>query len=367
VITGLADGGAEGTLFRLCANDNQNRHVVISMMDEGKYGPLLKSVGAEVFTLDMPRGQLTLGGILRLWRLLRSQRPDLVQTWLYHADLIGGIAARLAGVKAVFWGIRNGDLSPEKNTRSTLWVARLCAALSRLVPHRILCCSERAAAVHQALGYDAERFVLIPNGYDVAQLTPNPEARKRLRAEWLIGHDEFLMGMVARFDPQKDHANLVAALARLAARQENFRCVLVGTGMDEGNVELLRWLTEAGIHDRVLLLGRRHDVPDIMSALDLHVLSSAGEAFPNVLAEAMACGTPCVTTDVGDAAMIVGNTGWVVPPGDAAALARAIEEALHHLRQPAAWAARQEAARRRIVDHFSIGRMVEAYSAAWAR
>lgn len=367
IITGLADGGAEAVLYRLCTHDAENRHVVVSMMDEGKYGPLLRAAGVAVHCLGMPRGRVTVRGLWRLWRLLRAERPTVVQTWMYHADLVGGVLARLAGVRAVCWGIRNSNLEPGKSRRATIWIARLDARLSRWVPAAIVCCAAQARDVHVRLGYAAEKFVIIPNGYDVGRFRPDAAARARLRAEWGVPDGVPLLGMVARFDPQKDHANLLAACARLQASGADFAAVLVGTGCDAGNAALVQQLAAAGLTQRVRLLGRRDDVPAVMAALDLHVLSSAyGEAFPNVLAEAMACGTPCVTTDVGDAAQIVGETGWVVPPRDAAALAEGIAAALKEWRErPDEWAARRCAARERIVETFGLDRMVQAYRRVW--
>ena len=219
---------------------------------------------------------------------------------------------------------------------------------------------------HADIGYAANRMMVIPNGYELSRFAPDESAKRRLRSEWRIADDTFLMGMVARFDPQKDHANLLAALQQLKHLRKGFHCVLVGTGMDAGNAPLQHLLETFGVADVVSLLGRRNDVPAVMNAMDLHVLSSLGEAFPNVLAEAMACGTPCVTTDVGDAADIVGDTGWVVVPQDSAALANAVSQAMDvREMSPDLWLSRRDSSRKRIVENFSIERMVDAYSDAW--
>jgi glycosyltransferase involved in cell wall biosynthesis len=365
IITGLKDGGAESALYHLCIHNPQNQHVVVSLMDEGKYGPLLVSAGIEVHCLRMPQGKVSLVGLGRLWRLLRLNKPDAVQTWMYHANLIGGFMARLAGVRNIVWGIHHSNLTPGTIKLSTIWIAKLSAAMSAWVPSRIVCCSQQAVEAHKRIGYAADKFRLVPNGYDLARLTPNAASGLSFRTALNLPAGVPLIGTVARFDTQKDHANLLAALGQLKRQGQAFHCLLVGTGMDAANATLADWLRQHDLTDRVTLLGRRNDIDAVMNALDIHVLSSLGEAFPNVLAEAMACGTPCVTTDVGDAAYIVGDTGWVVPPQDSGALARGIQSALAALADTTVWKARQQAARQRIEDHFTIERVVGLYDAVW--
>lgn len=365
IITGLNDGGAESALYRLCLHDSECRHMVVSLMDEGKYGPLLVDAGVDVQCLRMPQGRINLSGLWRLWRLLRQCRPDVVQTWMYHANLVGGGVAKLAGIRNISWGIHHSNLAPGTVKRSTIWIAKLCARLSTWVPARIVCCSQQAVQVHVEIGYAVEKFRLVPNGYDLARLTPDVRAGHRLRASLGLPADVPLLGTVARFDPQKDHANLLAALGQLKRQGQPFHCLLVGGGMDSANVTLGDWLRQHDLGDCVTLLGRRNDIDAVMNAINIHVLSSLGEAFPNVLAEAMACGTPCVTTDVGDAAYIVGDTGWVVPPQDSNALALSIQEALVALNQSSAWFTRQRAARQRIEDNFTIDRVVDMYHTVW--
>lgn len=327
---------------------------------------MLEASGVTVEYLNMPRGRVTLKALRELWRFLHQYRPDVVQTWMYHADLIGGVMSRLAGVRSIFWGVRNSNLDPNTSSSTTRMVARVCALLSRVVPLRIISCSQQAVFVHQALGYARKKFIIIPNGYPLGRYKPDSAVRMRLRTEWGIDSSTRLIGMVARFDPQKDHANLLTALKYLKDQDIRFRCVLVGTGMTADNQKLQEWITVRGLNEFVKLLGRRDDIPSIMNALDLHVLCSRyGEAFPNVLAEAMACGTPCVTTDVGDAAMIVGDTGWVVKHGDPDSLLLGIEQALAEMENTRQWSLRAEAARARIVDMFSIEQMVDSYHKAW--
>lgn len=364
IITGLNDGGAEAALFRLCLADTHDLHHVVSLTGAGKYGPLLEGRGIPVTSLNMPRGRVTLAGAWRLWRHIRQLRPDVVQTWMYHADLLGGSIARLAGRKNVCWGIRHSDLDPGVSSPRTALVARLCARLSHSVPRRIICCAERARAVHAELGYEASRLCVIPNGYDLTSFCPDAAAHADLRAELGFDAGASVIGFVARFDPVKDHGNLLEALARLRDSGQAPACLLVGTGMDDRNEALAAMIAARGLSGQVRLLGRRDDIPRVMNALDLHVMSSLSEAFPNVLAEAMACGTPCVATDVGDAAVILGDTGRIVPPRDPKALADAVSAMLAEVGTPA-WAARKMATRRRVAEHFSIRRMVDSYREVW--
>ncbi len=360
VITGLSHGGAQNALFRLVTTQTSSNYVV-SLTDEGVFGGRLRRAGVHVTCLGMHGWWSSLKAFLTLVRLLRRLRPSVVQTWMYHADLLGGIAARVAGVP-VCWGIRNGDLSPARTSLTTRLVVRLCAFASRRVPTTIVSCGARAVQVHRALGY-AERFVVIPNGLDFDRFRPCPEQGLRVKASLGIPQAARVIGHVGRQDPQKDHSALFRAFSRVAARDSNVRFVVVGSGMERDS-PYLKSLLEGDIAEgQIVALGARDDVEELMPAMDVFALSSSGEAFPNVVLEAMACGVPCVVTDVGDAAEIVGDTGWIVAPGEPAALAAALCEALRE--SPAAHAARGERARQRVKERYGIDRMIQGYRAVW--
>ena len=369
VITGLGQGGAEAVLLRLVQGSSEPAlHTVVSLTDEGVYGARLRAAGARVLALEMPRGRLTLPGFLALRRRIRQESPDVVQTWMYHADLVGGLAARMAGVRAVAWGVRNSGAHLEKSSFSARTVLRLCARLSGWLPAAIVYCAEQARVRHEALGYDAGKSALIQNGYDLSRFAPDAAARERLRKRWNIGPETVLLGSVARWNPLKDHDNLLGALAELRRQghAENLRCVLVGHEMDASNAALAGRIRALDLDGMVMLAGPSDDVPGVMNALDLHVLSSRAEGFPNVVAEAMACGTPCVVTDVGDAAAIVGETGWVVPAEDSQALASGIRAACAALVAQGRDALGQ-ACRERVQQRYGLPVMLDAYTSVWRR
>ncbi len=365
LISGLLQGGAESVLFRLVTwPDPEVEHIVVSFADAGIYGQPLMDAGVEVKMLGMTPGRLSPADFWRLKKCLTRLNPDVIQTWMYHADLIGGLAARMAGFRHVAWGIRNSGANLAKSSRSAYLFARLGGFFSRWLPQRIVCCAEDACHRHVQWGYDPEKMVVIQNGYDLSRWVRNETARQALRAEWGLDEQTPLMGFVARWNPLKDHATLIRAFAQCLEKQPDLRCALVGKDMDAGNPVLMALLTEYGVREQTILLGMRNDVPGIMSALDLHVLSSIAEGFPNVVAEAMACGVPNVVTNVGDAALIVGDKGWVVPPADPVRLAEKIIQALDHIEKNGKnTLARQ--VRERVMNAFSLEKMVAEYRQTW--
>jgi glycosyltransferase involved in cell wall biosynthesis len=368
IITGLNDGGAEAVLYRLVTSKNSIfQHSVISLMDGGKYGPLLEEAGIDVYCLNMLCGKLGFFSVLRIFSLVRKIKPDVVQTWMFHGDLLGGVFARSAGVKNIIWGVHHTTLVKGESKRSTILIAKLNAFLSKFIPNKIIYCAQKSREVQESIGFAASKGVVVSNGYDVSQFISNDELGNDFKKE-LSFNECFLIGSVGRYDPQKDHKNLLLALKEVKEKSnEKWNCILVGTNLDEANSELIGLVHELGLADNVRLVGRRNDIPAVMNAIDLFVLSSAfGEAFPNVLNEAMACGTPCVTTDVGDASLIVGGTGWAVPARHPQALAQAIMQAIAEKQSdPAAWQHRKIRARTRIVDNFSLEKMVDGYERVW--
>ncbi|HEU5295885.1 MAG TPA: glycosyltransferase [Burkholderiaceae bacterium] len=360
VITGLGTGGAEGMLERLIlALSPSVLPCVISLTDLGEVGPRLRARGVRVHALGMhPRAPSPLA-MARLVFMLRSLRPDVVQTWMYHADLLGGVAARLAGVKAVIWGLRHSNLDPALNKHSTLRVMRVCARLSGWLPARIACAAQRTREAHIAAGYRADRMVVLPNGVDLQRFRPDPAARHAVRSELGLTDETPLVGVFGRFDTQKNHRGFATAFAEVLARRPGVHAVLAGTRIDAANEVLREWLQRAGVSSACHLLGRRGDMPRLMAALDVLALPSLGEAFPNVVGEAMACGVPCAVTDVGDAADIVGPLGRVVASDDMSSLAQAVVDLL------AVPPAERDSLSRRLVErvreHFDIHAVAQRY------
>ncbi len=356
-------GGAELMLYRLISNLDRRRFTpsVISLIDivPAVTGELLRKLGISVRTLGLLPGKPNPVAFLRLAHWLRQDPPDVIQTWMYYADLVGGLASRLAGKIPLSWGIRGTDLSEEGNKRILLLTAKACAGLSRWLPDRIVCCSEASRQVHAALGYATEKMMVIPNGYDLEAYQPDAVARESVRKELQIPAEAPVIGLVARFHPHKDHRNFVQAASLLHQDRPDVYFVLCGMGVSWENKELARWIEDAGIQARCRLLGLRDDIPKLTAAFDIGSLSSFGEGFPNVICEAMSCGVPCVVTDVGDAARIVGETGLVVPVKSPVALAGAWRKMLDVGREGRSQLGM--AARVRVRDEFALPQIVDRY------
>jgi glycosyltransferase involved in cell wall biosynthesis len=362
VIADLACGGAEAVLVNLVSGMRANgvRHSVVSLTDGGVYAPALEAQGVPVTSLGMRFGVPDPRALSRLVQLLRRTRPDVVQSWMYHSDLLAGIAAVLAGRIPVVWGIHQSDTDPATVKPMTRWTRYACARLSGVLPKRIVCCAESVGRSHAAIGYRSDRIIVIPNGFDLQRFVRDPRAAARVRSELSIPEGAPVVGLVARFHPDKDHANFVAAAGLVARANPDVIFVLAGDGIEWSNDAMRAGIDALGLRARTRLLGRRSDVPSLLSAMDLFVLSSRTEGLPNVLGEAMACGVPCVATDCGDSRAVIGPTGRVVPPRDPAALANATLDLL--ALAPAARAALGEAAARRIRERYDLRSMTRRYS-----
>jgi glycosyltransferase involved in cell wall biosynthesis len=330
IIIGLDVGGAELMLKRLIESHRFNnifQHTVISLTNIGKVGEQMRSSGVEVLELGM-RSFLDVPRVLwQLRQLIRKLRPGIVQTWMYHADLIGGLAARSAGNRNIIWGIRTTEVS-SGCSRITRGVRYLCALLSYWIPDTIICAADASKNAHVNLGYNAARMTVVPNGFDMDWLVSSVAGRGEFRLQLGYEEDDLVVGSLGRFNADKDQENFVKAAGVLARKYPQMHFLMVGRDVDSDNAMLAGWIAETGYTERFVLLGERGDVPTCLSAMDIFCLHSCTEGFPNVLGEAMAIGLACVTTDVGDARLMLGDAGVVVPKKDAVALARGVEALL---------------------------------------
>lgn len=319
VITGLNPGGAETWLTRLLLRLPRERFDcrVVSLLDGGVLAGVLRDMGVPVESLGMGRGLPDPRGLWRLARLMRAHRPQVVQTWLYHADLLGLLAARLSGCgAAVSWGLRCAYMDLAQYGLGTRLTLSACVALSGR-PEAVTANSQAGAAHHRALGYRPRRLVVLENGVDGERFRPDAGVRAHLRRQWArewdVAEGAPLIGLVARVDPMKGHGAFCRAAAELLRTRPDARFLFCGEGTQPGAAELDGLVARHGLSGAAVRLGRREDMAQVYAALDALVLPSLGEGFPNALLEALSCAVPCVSLDVGDARAMCGPGGLVAP------------------------------------------------------
>jgi glycosyltransferase involved in cell wall biosynthesis len=378
VITALPADGAEMMLYRLIRASSQAgiQHTVISLSSEDTMAPRMREAGAQVRILGMKRGVPSPAMFGRLVTWLDELEPDVVQSWLYHGDLMGGLAVHVAnGLRTLrgsgasrpllVWGIHHTDLLSTGSSRMTRWVTKACALISSRVPDRIVCCGEAAMSSHVLGGYCARKMIVIPNGFELDVFGPLAGAREALRQSLNIDRDALVVGIVGRYHPVKDYGNFIAAMRIVLEALPRCHFVMAGQGLHPANRELGGMIDAAGIGNACHLLGPRDDPQVLLAGLDVFCLSSRSEGLPTVIGEAMACEIPCVATDVGDTARLIGDTGELVPPENPRALARALTAMLTLSVEERA--SRGVAARKRIQALFSMEASWQLYEQTYSQ
>ncbi len=289
----------------------------------------------------------------RLLRELKTARPDILYAFLGISNILAALAKPFMRRTHIVWSVRASDMDLHRYSKLHVLAYRIECLLSRFAD-LVIANSNAGRDYSVSKGFPAARTVVIPNGTDTDRFAPDAEARQKVRAEWGVGDGKVLVGLIGRVDPMKDHPTFLKAAAILVKKYENVRFVCVGRVKGDYAEEVLSLGQSLGLSDKLIWAGVRMDMPAVYNALDLMVSSSLTEGFPNVVSEAMACGVPCVVTNVGDSRIIVGDQGVVVPKSDPEALAEAVSGMIGKLSGGPSLAARA-----RIVEHFSRGRMIE--------
>jgi len=341
-------------------------HGILTMLGSGVQELEVRSGGIPVFSLDLQRWGGRLSLFTSLSRAVHRFQPDLLQGWMYHGNALAMLARQIASgadKPLVAFNIRHsiGRMREEKvSTRAFIHGG---SRLTRWV-ETIIYNSEVAADQHESIGYPSAKRLVIPNGFDLNLFAPRAWDRERIRNELRIGEDEFVFGMIQRWHPMKGHALLLDSFSRLRG---DARLLLAGRGVDASNPALRRTLETFGLSDEsVRLLGERPDVAALCNAVDAIVVSSLyGEGFPNIVGEAMACGTPCLVTDVGECRRIVGDTGEVVRPGSVTALTEGLNKFLGKGVRERETVSRS--CRQRIAEKYALTSVVDSYDELFAR
>lgn len=362
IITDLSTGGAQRALYNVLAGGLATRYdsAVISLRDIGTFGQRIKALGVPIYTLDIRGGVPGLLALHRLRCVVREFRPDVVQGWMYHGNIAANVARHMMPERpAVTWNIRHSLYSLDGEKKLTRLVIRAGRRLS-FKADGILYNSRISKEQHETFGFDRSKSQVISNGFDLDNIGNNPSIATKIRSEFSIPKDAPVIGHVARYHPMKDHASFLRTAKRIAEVCAKAHFLVIGRDVSLDN-PALEGIIPLAMSNRFHFTGERSDAQELMRAMDILCLSSAwGEAFPNVIGEAMARGVPCVATDVGDSRLIIGKTGIIVPPKDSDALFHGLMTMLNKSLKERMEVG--QAARSHIEDNYSLGSVVEMYS-----
>jgi glycosyltransferase involved in cell wall biosynthesis len=346
-------------------NTPEFEHLVLSIKNFQQVAEELTAEGIDVQSLNVQADYYKLPkAVLQLTSRIRRFKPDVVQSWMYMADFFGGISSHLAAPSTpMIWTIRHSTLDPAIDSRALRGCAAGCARLSRRVPSRIVLNSHAAVPIHAAAGYDESKMQIVPNGFDVSRFAPSEQLRLETRVRLGIPENAPVIGRVARFHANKDHLTFLKAATIVLKKRPDARFLVCGEPQTISSAQVQHDIDSSGLTDAAQLVELQSDIVPLNCAFDVATCSSITEAFPNVIGEAMSCGVPCVSTDVGDAAMIIGETGRVVPAQEPQQFAEALLEILQlpavNRRQLGA------AARRRVVNNFELTHATGMFLDLW--
>ena len=355
ILPGLDCGGAENIFSNIVLNMNKENIALISLTSYGFYGNKLRDQGYKIYSLNMRKNIYFIFKLIKLYKIIFELKPEIVHTWLYHANLIGGCIARSIGIKKIIWSIHHDYEEPNPFVFLEM---KILILLSYFLPQKVLFCSLNSKLNHIKKGYKESNSIVIKNGVSLDLFKPNKKYRKEFRSRLKIKDKCLLIGNIARYHPIKDHDNLLEALFLLKSYKVEFKCILIGLGLSKDNILLAQKINRLDLNKEIILFGRNFEIHKIINAFDIKVLSSKKESFPICLLEAMASQIPCISTNVGDVKEIIGNTGWTIDVCDPLSLALKLKEIS---KKRDIINKKSLLARKRVKDKFSLAIMNQNY------
>jgi len=366
IIIGIDVGGAEMMLLKVVNGLSKRGHVqlIISLTGNNTLKESFEKAGAEVKCLNLQKYSQILKMLYKIRKYQKTFQPDIIQSWMYHADSIAAITKPMK--VPLIWNVRHSLDDYDNESTVVLFLIRLASILSLRVT-KILFNSEKSLTQHIAKGFPQSKSYVIPNGFDPERFSPNILINKENKKKLKIEEDAFVIGHIGRYHIVKNHKSLLESIAILEKKNLNRKIVLLlaGKDVDENNVELADRIHRNSLKSRVILLGAISEPEKIFPIFDMFCLSSYSEAFPNVLGEAMSCGVPCASTDVGDAKRIIGDTGVIMSSPSSTDIAEAIYNLISlsiHQRLILG-----EKARQRIIDLYSIEKIIDQYEQLYTK
>ena len=312
IITGLHIGGAERMLEKLLSNNiNSKNTLIISLTSKGEIGANLERLGYDLVAIEIKKNFFSsIKGFFEIRQHIRSFKPNIVHTRLYHSNLIGSLASVFLNINVV-WNLR-GTSIPQGFFSTTNLIIIILSFLSYFMPKKIICCGNSVKEAHIKMGFSGKKMIVIPNGYDFKNFKKNEIERLKIRKQLNVKESDILIGSVGRFDPLKDHNNFIEACSLIKKQTKDVKFIIIGRDINTKNHALISILNKHKMSNNIILIDERNDLNRFYSAMDIFCLHSSSEGFPNVLVEAMANSLPCVSTDAGEAEIILNNSEYTV-------------------------------------------------------
>lgn len=365
IITGLRLGGAEGVLFNLVSNDKINKHYIISLTNKSYYSEFFFKIGIDVHHFNFFDRSRLIKNFMNLVTVIRDISPTHIQTWMYHANFFSILLKPFFINLPFFWNLR-GTHSFTSLNFSINFIQVVLSLFSSIVPKKIICCSESVKINHMRY-FNISKLVVVNNGFDTIRLNSSEHERVALRNSLNLSNDSILFGMACRYHPQKDFYTLFESLNLIKTRGFEFKIILVGSNLNWDNLELVNIIKFYNLENFVLLNGISNNINEFYGVIDFYFMTSFyGEGFPNVIAEAMACGIPCISTNIGEASKIINSLGSIVEPQRPDLFAAEVIKFLKIMEDKSSFGELKNKCREFIESNYGLSKMISNYNNVWS-
>ncbi len=374
IINSLKKGGAEGNLFRLCKFQKKKFKkkidiIIITLINYGFYESQLKKSGIKIYSLDLDKKNsflIFIKKILILRKLVIKQNPDIIQSWMYHSNFITLFLPKIFYEK-VLWNIRHSELNLKISKKTTILLSIICGLFSKIVPKKIIYCSKKSIKFHENKHYyKRNKTILIENGYSHKTYITSKYLGWKFRKRHKLNKSDILLGFAGRYAKQKNIPSLLVAFSKLIKNRSNIYLLMVGKNIEYSNNELSSLIVNLKIKNKVFLLHEQKKLLEFYNGIDLLVLPSYSESFPNVIAESMLCGTPVLASDAGCSKKIINNFGFTIMNNDHGSILRGLNKSINLFQnKKKKWKLLQTNSRLQIKDNFSIEKMANMYLKKW--
>ena len=374
IINSLKKGGAEGNLYRLVKFHKKNYKakiniIIVTLIGNGFYEFELKKKGIKIFSLDINKKKNffeIIKKIIKLRKFIKTQNPDIIQSWMYHSNFLTLFVPRNFFNK-IFWNIRHSILNLKMSKKTTIFVSLICSLFSRYVPKKIIYCSEKSINFHEKKHfYDKKKSVLVDNGYSDKAYYPSKNQRLNFRKQHKIKKTDTVLGFAGRYAAEKNINSLLFAFSKIIKNYNNIFLYMVGKNINNRNKELMNYVEDFKIKKNVVLLNEQKNLLKFYNGIDLLLLTSHSESFPNVIAEAMLCSTPVLSSDVGCSRKIIDDCGFIMKKNNKESIFNNLKKSINFLQtKKKKWKFLKKKSADKIKREFSVKKMANTYFKIW--